>query len=154
MALCECSLERNMLSTTPSISHASLTEDEADLGHQPPSPSERLILSDVHARDSEAPTHAVPQSVDNDDDAGYESMTNTNRNLPESHNAGHHRAYKPWSLRRDVLLGLLVILLAMIIALELLYRVSKRNHGLATLSENERYIWRYGPTAGEYWAVC
>lgn len=145
--------ERDMLSTDCG-SRRLTTEDESDLDQQPPSPAERLIPSDLHARNSEATSHALetyanPESVDNNGDAGYESVTDTSCNGSKYHDADFSRTYKPWSLRRDTLLGILMILLAMIIALELLYRVSNRNNGLATASENERYLWRYGPTAGE-----
>ncbi|KAH0283938.1 hypothetical protein KCU62_g8649, partial [Aureobasidium sp. EXF-3399] len=60
------------------------------------------------------------------------------------------RAYRPWSLRRDSLLGFSVILLGMIATLEYLLVFSWKDEKLATSYENERYLWKYGPTAGEY----
>jgi hypothetical protein len=73
---------------------------------------------------------------------------------PKSRRLSCHRAYRPWSLRRDALLSFLVILLAMIAALEMLLYVSTRNNGLITSSENERYLWEYGLTAGKYQLDC
>lgn len=144
--------------TDSSVSHDPSTADEADLDQQPPSSAERLISSDVHGKDFEAAshtpvTHAISENDNNNDDVGHESMTDADRDRLKSHHATYQRAYKPWSLRRHVLLGFLILLLAMIIALEPMSRISQRNNGLATSSENERYLWRYGPTAGEYWAA-
>lgn len=141
--------------TDSSFSHGRPTEDEADLDQQPPCSAERLISSDVRGRESESRshtpvTHTISENVDTNDDVGHESMADTNHNQLKSHHATYQRAYRPWSLRRHVLFGLLIILLAMIVALELMFSISKRTNGLATSSENERYLWRYGPTAGEY----
>jgi hypothetical protein len=55
----------------------------------------------------------------------------------------------PWSLRRSVLVGHGVLFVVLILALEVLNRVSQRKQGLATSSERLHYLWTYGPTASK-----
>jgi hypothetical protein len=54
----------------------------------------------------------------------------------------------PWTLHRAHLTGLLIFLLSLIITLQIVYRHSENNQGLATATENIHYFWTYGPTAG------
>jgi len=100
---------------------------------------------------------------DDGDDGRNENVAGTDREmlacrpgrydtLPRERPGFHQarRAYRPWSLRRDSLLGFSVILLGMIATLEYLLVFSWKDEKLATSYENERYLWKYGPTAGEY----
>jgi hypothetical protein len=48
---------------------------------------------------------------------------------------------------RAHLTGLLIFLLSLIITLQIVYRHSENNQGLATATENIHYFWTYGPTA-------
>jgi hypothetical protein len=54
----------------------------------------------------------------------------------------------PWTLHRAHLTGLLIFLLGLIVGLQIVYRHSEKNQGLATATENAHYLWTYGPTAG------
>lgn len=57
-------------------------------------------------------------------------------------------AHTPWVLNRLFLLGLMLVFLSLIVALEVLYYVSNHNHGISTSTESKHYLWTYGPTAG------
>lgn len=139
-----------------------------------------LDTDDPHSTTSEAtfymPVLNAPSGIGNEDanDAhndgngdGNESVAGTDREMfarrPDCHDtlqrerpSFHHarRAYNPWSLRRYSLVGLSVVLIGMIATLEYLLLFSPTDENLATSYENEPYLWKYGPTAGEYQTVC
>lgn len=54
----------------------------------------------------------------------------------------------PWALRPLCLLGFLVVIVSLIIALEVLSYIFRRDQGLATSTQIQHYFWTYGPTAG------
>jgi hypothetical protein len=59
---------------------------------------------------------------------------------------------KPWTpfvLRRWVLIGFSVTLLAIIIGLEIVQRICDSRHGFGPVESNLQYVWTYGPTAGK-----
>lgn len=60
------------------------------------------------------------------------------------------RGWTPVWLRRFTLAGFAALFLAMFVALQVLYSISQRNHGLATSKDQDHYLWTYGPTAGIY----
>ncbi|KAH9212901.1 hypothetical protein DL95DRAFT_507875 [Leptodontidium sp. 2 PMI_412] len=55
--------------------------------------------------------------------------------------------WQPPYLRRIVLLGFATLFALIIVALEVLGKLSRRNHGLATSYPGLHYLWTYGPTA-------
>jgi len=57
------------------------------------------------------------------------------------------RLWTPLILHKPVLLGLALLFLLMIVALEILYYFSNRNQGVSTGNPNDHYLWTYGPTA-------
>ncbi|KUJ19489.1 uncharacterized protein LY89DRAFT_773942 [Mollisia scopiformis] len=60
---------------------------------------------------------------------------------------GQRPLWLPIYLHRYYLFCLAVIFMIMIVALEILHYLSTHNHGLATTTGNEHYLWTYGPTA-------
>ncbi|OJD37604.1 uncharacterized protein BKCO1_6000201 [Diplodia corticola] len=54
--------------------------------------------------------------------------------------------WMPFHLRRPFLVGFAVVWVLMIVALEVLYFVSERDGGIATVDEGLHYLWTYGPT--------
>ena len=163
-------MERDILLNTWCESRPS-HEDEPYPNQQLPSPAAHFSPGNSH---STAPgavsyTPVLDAPTENDDDGAEdgdnELVADTERERgprrrswnhkllrtwPGSRHAGYPRAYRPWSLRRDSLYGLSVLLTAMIIVLECLLQSSYKNEDLATSYENERYLWKYGPTASEY----
>ena len=63
---------------------------------------------------------------------------------------GKPTSWKPTSLRRVTLTILACCLLALLVVLEVLHRISKNNQGLMTVRSDLHYLWTYGPTAGEF----
>lgn len=53
--------------------------------------------------------------------------------------------WAPFYLSRTFYLGTAVVFGCMIAALEVLYRLSEKNQGLATVSQEKHYFWTYGP---------
>ncbi|KEQ75647.1 hypothetical protein M436DRAFT_62036 [Aureobasidium namibiae CBS 147.97] len=53
----------------------------------------------------------------------------------------------PWTLRRLPLLGLVTFIVMLIVALEVLYHFSNKNHGLVAAKQDAAYLWKYLPTA-------
>ncbi|KAI0542081.1 hypothetical protein GGR58DRAFT_510424 [Xylaria digitata] len=56
-------------------------------------------------------------------------------------------SWRPFYLRRSVLLGFLSVFIILIATIEALLAISNRDHGLATTTPREHYLWTYGPTA-------
>ncbi|KAI1733996.1 hypothetical protein F4680DRAFT_471456 [Xylaria scruposa] len=55
--------------------------------------------------------------------------------------------WRPFYLRRFVLLGFISVFILIIVAIETLLAISNRDQGLATSSPTKHYLWTYGPTA-------
>ena len=55
--------------------------------------------------------------------------------------------WRPFYLRRTVLLGFISVFVSIAVAIESLLAVSNRDHGLATSTSSVHYLWTYGPTA-------
>jgi len=55
--------------------------------------------------------------------------------------------WRPFYLRRRVLIAFILLLLAFIAALETLLAISNRNRGLAPGDQNKQSVWRYGAIA-------
>ncbi|OGM49207.1 hypothetical protein ABOM_004034 [Aspergillus bombycis] len=55
--------------------------------------------------------------------------------------------WRPFYLRRRILLTFVVIFCGIIAALEVLNRISQVNYGIASSVEGRHYLWTYGPTA-------
>jgi hypothetical protein len=60
----------------------------------------------------------------------------------------------PWTLRRLSLLGLIAFLIALIVALEVLYFLPNKNQGLISADRDATYLWRYLPTASKWNRLC
>jgi len=58
------------------------------------------------------------------------------------------KGWTPFWLRKGVLIAFIILFIAIFAALQVLYSISQRNHGLATSNDNYHYLWTYGPTAG------
>lgn len=56
--------------------------------------------------------------------------------------------WAPFYVRPPFLLGQAIVFILVITALEVLYHVSEKNQGLATVPQNLHYLWTYGPTFG------
>lgn len=56
--------------------------------------------------------------------------------------------WKPFYFRHIYLLGSALLYCLMIVILEVLYYLSERNHGLASVLQSRHYLWTYGPTLG------
>ncbi|KAI1429621.1 hypothetical protein F5Y12DRAFT_796543 [Xylaria sp. FL1777] len=55
--------------------------------------------------------------------------------------------WRPFYLRRTVLLGFTIVFILIVVALESLTAISHKNNGIATGMPTEHYLWTYGPTA-------
>ncbi|KIW90124.1 uncharacterized protein Z519_09555 [Cladophialophora bantiana CBS 173.52] len=55
--------------------------------------------------------------------------------------------WDPLFLRRWILIAFALFSAAVIAALQVVYTVSQNNHGIATSSDSDHYLWTYGPTA-------
>ncbi|KAI1748177.1 hypothetical protein F4782DRAFT_551217 [Xylaria castorea] len=55
--------------------------------------------------------------------------------------------WRPFYLRRFVLLGFISVFILIIVAIEALLAISNRDHGIATSTSAKHYLWKYGPTA-------
>lgn len=69
---------------------------------------------------------------------------------PTLEQSGQHSppAWMDFYFRPLFIVSLSIVLVLSITALEVLYYVSQRNHGLVTASEDMHYAWTYGPTFG------
>jgi len=104
---------------------------------------------------------SLPASPVEDSDPSLCSLSPT-REVDEGEGQSVLQLWKPPTLRPWFLLGLLTFQLAIIGAIEALDRVSSRNTGLTTISENDSlsktFLWAYLPTAialivGKCWAA-
>ncbi|KAI8950491.1 hypothetical protein F4801DRAFT_602226 [Xylaria longipes] len=55
--------------------------------------------------------------------------------------------WRPFYLRRVVLLGFAIVFILIIVTIESLVVISNKNNGIATGMSTEHYLWTYGPTA-------
>ncbi|KIW70606.1 hypothetical protein PV04_02862 [Phialophora macrospora] len=55
--------------------------------------------------------------------------------------------WDPFFLRTWVLVAFAVFFAAVVAALQVVYSVSQTHHGIATSSDEDHYLWTYGPTA-------
>ncbi|KAI0440985.1 hypothetical protein F4803DRAFT_577051 [Xylaria telfairii] len=55
--------------------------------------------------------------------------------------------WRPFYLRRVVLLGFIILFILIIVAIESLVAISEKNNGIATSMSRDHYLWTYGPTA-------
>jgi hypothetical protein len=55
--------------------------------------------------------------------------------------------WDPFFLRSWVLIAFAVFFAAVIVALQVVYSFSQSHHGIATSSDEDHYLWTYGPTA-------
>lgn len=85
-------------------------------------------------------TAPAPNTATNTHDQNGASQTSA---LPD--NPG----WTPFWFCRGFLLTNAVVFSLAIIALEVLYYLSKRNQGLATVSQNMHYLWTYGPLSSK-----
>ncbi|KAK8038664.1 hypothetical protein PG993_007075 [Apiospora rasikravindrae] len=72
---------------------------------------------------------------------------NTTSNPIKTNSTNNVMRWRPFYLRRTVLLGFLAVFLGILIAIEILFFVSKKNNGIATCDPHKHYLWTYGPTA-------
>ncbi|RWA12428.1 hypothetical protein EKO27_g2681 [Xylaria grammica] len=55
--------------------------------------------------------------------------------------------WRPFYLRRFVLLGFILVFILIIVTIEALLAISTRDQGLVTTTSSKHYLWTYGPTA-------
>ncbi|KAF4300842.1 hypothetical protein GTA08_BOTSDO10934 [Botryosphaeria dothidea] len=93
------------------------------------------LQDDLHPHSEVAPTEDETSTKEEPHASisGTESTTTT-------------KTWTPVSLHRMVLLGYAVLFIVIIVALEVLNYLSNRNQGLATVSENLYYLWKFGLT--------
>ncbi|KAI8947774.1 hypothetical protein F4801DRAFT_559592 [Xylaria longipes] len=66
---------------------------------------------------------------------------------PSHDSASSCLCWRPFYLRRFVLLGFISVFILIVVTIEVLLAVSNRDHGLATSTSAQHYLWTYGPTA-------
>jgi hypothetical protein len=57
-------------------------------------------------------------------------------------------SWRPFYLRRRVLISFAILSISMLVVVEVLYQLSQRWHGLVSAESRLKYLWTYGPTAG------
>lgn len=105
-------------------------------------PAEGLLLSQSRQSNVQA---ATPESCPARSSSQQDDCP---RHMPVA-NACFQLLWTPFWLRRTVLTCFLATFAILVIALEVLSFVSKRNQGLATIDASKHYLWTYGPTAGK-----
>lgn len=104
-------------------------------------------------------SHSSEGSVSESADIGVSADDGFDADSNDSHGNQHPCPAKPlpqWTplaLRRPVLLAFSGLLLSMIAGMEALNYVSNQNQGLATVVEKRYYLWKFGPTFGEYYVA-
>jgi hypothetical protein len=66
---------------------------------------------------------------------------------PAPYSTDNPLSWRPFYLRRVVLLSLIIVFILIIVAIESLLAVSNRDNGIATSTTTKHYLWTYGPTA-------
>lgn len=120
----EASIE--LLPLPASIPQSTRQADEYD--HTPQDPEEALDLTQTASDSEEEVEETALQTQNISDNPGWTSFY-------------FHRSY---------LLGSALLYCLMIGALEILHYFSQRNQGLATVSQDQHYLWTYGPSLGMY----
>ena len=111
--------------------------DEVD--HTPDLPIGQHDIGDACKTSVVIPT--VPYNdtkIDSIDNNSHESSANATRLM-----------HQWWTRSWKAPSAFIVTFLAMLVALEIIYRFSEKDLGLATSIMNRHYLWTYGPTAGE-----
>jgi hypothetical protein len=126
----------SQISTTDQASESA----EAELVQHPSSTSSGPDYAIQDTSDVVSPSNAkspliFPQNIDPPEE---ERIRTTTRN---------RKTFVPWTLRRLSLLGLIVFIIALIVALEVLHFYSNQNQGLVTADQDATYLWKYLPTA-------
>lgn len=124
---------------------------------------EQDIIGDHNPQDQEAINTSAPSSctstvpnMGTDNDAPKEMTANEISSggpapLVGDEGVQHSRhRWNPKFLHPATLLGFAISYAAMIAALQILYSVSQRNHGLSTTDQKLHYLWTYGPTTGKF----
>ncbi|KIW34608.1 uncharacterized protein PV07_01380 [Cladophialophora immunda] len=78
---------------------------------------------------------------------GSALLVPTNTSNPEESGHRLNTRWNPFFLRHWVLITFALFFAAVIAALQVVYTVSQNNHGIATSSDGDHYLWTYGPTA-------
>lgn len=55
--------------------------------------------------------------------------------------------WRPFYLRRSVLISFALVFVVILVAIEVLVSVSSQHNGIASASSNQHYLWTFGPTA-------
>jgi len=101
---------------------------------------EHCLLPSEERRSLKEPTlHATPDDTDL-------RAWNVKSKSPEV--LGDQNFWSPLFLRPSVLVLFILLFIIMLVALEVLDHISKSNHGLSTTERSKRYLWTYGPVAG------
>lgn len=136
-----------------SWTEASSRVSSLDSGSRPQAPYS--AVPDVSDEEDGADTNPAP-STDPRERASATTLVNGSRNDGKNDassevltDSGEAR-WMPFYLRRVFLVGFAVVFILMVVALEVLYFVSVRDGGLATVEERLHYLWTYGPTLGGF----
>jgi hypothetical protein len=79
-----------------------------------------------------------PLYLENDEDLSARAAQNVRTNA----------SWTPCYLTKTVLLGFVGLFISFIVTLAGLFAYSSKNQGLSTASDQDFYLWTYGPTAG------
>ncbi|GAW27135.1 hypothetical protein SAMD00023353_7400150 [Rosellinia necatrix] len=89
------------------------------------------------------------QSVDSEDlqsDLQSDLLTPRAFDAPAADSDKTLLPWRPFYLRRTVLLGFVVVFVLIVVGIASLLAVSSKNNGIATGTPTEHYLWTYGPT--------
>ncbi|KIY02027.1 uncharacterized protein Z520_02165 [Fonsecaea multimorphosa CBS 102226] len=89
----------------------------------------------------------APKATQHEPSPGAALLVSTNMSNPEETGHRLNTRWNPFFLRYWVLIAFALFFVAVIAALQVVYTVSQNNHGIATSSDSDHYLWTYGPTA-------
>ncbi|KAH0847288.1 hypothetical protein AYO21_07323 [Fonsecaea monophora] len=78
---------------------------------------------------------------------GSALLVPTDISKPEESRHRLNTHWNPFFLRPWILIAFALFFVAVIVALQVVYTVSQNNYGIATSSDENHYLWTYGPTA-------
>lgn len=83
------------------------------------------------------------RNSDEQDEGSTDSIASNNQNL---------LVWRPFYLRKHVLISFAIIFISLLVAVETLYQLSQHRHRLVSAEQRLKYLWTYGPTAGmRFW---
>jgi len=75
------------------------------------------------------------------------------KRLKAASQKGSASLWTPFALRNYSFFVFVTLFVLLLLSLEALYQVDGRRYGLSAATSRERYLWSYGPTAGNFFFV-